>query len=70
MKYVTEIGSGSVIYIPSFIKSGSGIQNLIGEIYRQHEDSISLLLFFKRKKIGLKILLIRGISFFFIFPKI
>jgi hypothetical protein len=30
MKYAVEMGSGVMIYIPSFIKSGSGIQNLIG----------------------------------------
>jgi hypothetical protein len=30
MKYAVEMGSGSVIYIPSSIKIGSGIQKLIG----------------------------------------
>jgi hypothetical protein len=30
MKYAAEIGAGTMIYIPSFIKIGSGIQNLIG----------------------------------------
>jgi hypothetical protein len=30
MKYATEVGSGAVIYIPSFIKIGSGIQKLVG----------------------------------------
>jgi hypothetical protein len=25
-----EMGSGAMIYIPSFIQTGSGIQNLIG----------------------------------------
>jgi hypothetical protein len=29
MKYVVEMGSGAMIYIPSFIKIGSGIQKLI-----------------------------------------
>jgi hypothetical protein len=33
MKYAIEMGSGAVIYIPSFIKTGSGIQKLIGRIY-------------------------------------
>jgi hypothetical protein len=28
------MGSGAVIYIPSFIKIGSGIQKLIGGIHR------------------------------------
>jgi hypothetical protein len=30
MRYAVEIGSDAVIYIPSFIKIGSGIQKLIG----------------------------------------
>jgi hypothetical protein len=29
MKYAVEKGSGAMIYKPSFIKTGSGIQNLI-----------------------------------------
>jgi hypothetical protein len=29
MKYAVEMGSGAVMYIPSFIKIGSGIQKLI-----------------------------------------
>jgi hypothetical protein len=49
MKYAVEMGSGAVIYISSFIKAGSGIQMLIGGIYREHGDCISLLLFIIRK---------------------
>jgi hypothetical protein len=30
MKYTVLMGSGAMIYIPSFIKIGSGIQKLIG----------------------------------------
>jgi hypothetical protein len=30
MKYAVEMGSGVMIYIPSFIRTGSGIQKLIG----------------------------------------
>jgi hypothetical protein len=30
MKYAVEMGSGAMIYIPNFIKTGSGIQTLIG----------------------------------------
>jgi hypothetical protein len=38
MKYAVEMGSGVMIYIPSFIKTGSGIQTLIlGYTYR-HTD--------------------------------
>jgi hypothetical protein len=36
MKYVVEIGSGAMIYIPSFIKIGSGIQKLIRGDTQQH----------------------------------
>jgi hypothetical protein len=44
------MGSGAVIYLPSFIKIGSGIQKLIGGIHRQQCDLISL-----NKKSRLKI---------------
>jgi hypothetical protein len=30
MKYAVEMGSGAMICIPSFIKTGSGIQKLMG----------------------------------------
>jgi hypothetical protein len=32
MKYADEMGSVAVLYIPSFIKIGSGIQKLMGGI--------------------------------------
>jgi hypothetical protein len=32
MKYAVEMGSGVMIYIPNFIKIGSGIQKLMGGI--------------------------------------
>jgi hypothetical protein len=35
MKHAVEMSSGVMIYIPSFIKIGSGIQKLIGGIPRQ-----------------------------------
>jgi hypothetical protein len=35
MKYAVEMGSVSMIYIPSFIKIVSGIQKLMGGTYRQ-----------------------------------
>jgi hypothetical protein len=38
MKYAVKMGSVAMIYIPSFIKIGSGIQKLIGGIHR-HTDS-------------------------------
>jgi hypothetical protein len=40
MKYASEMDSVAIIYIPTFIKTGSGIQKLIGGT---HRDSISLL---------------------------
>jgi hypothetical protein len=30
MKYAVEMGSGAMLYTPSFIKIGSGIQKLMG----------------------------------------
>jgi hypothetical protein len=30
MKFAVEMGSGAMIYIPSFIKIGPGIEKLIG----------------------------------------
>jgi hypothetical protein len=39
MNYSTEMGSGAMIYIPSFMKIGSGIRKLIGGIHIQtHTD--------------------------------
>jgi hypothetical protein len=50
------MGSGVVIYVPSFIKIGSGVQNIIGgggiHTHRQQRDLISLLYFFKIWKMG------------------
>jgi hypothetical protein len=41
MKCAAEMGSGAMIYIPSFINTGSGIQKLIGGIHR-HPDSMEI----------------------------
>jgi hypothetical protein len=52
------MGSGAVIYVPSFIKTSSGVQKLIGEggiqrhTHRQQRDLISLLYYFKIRKVG------------------
>jgi hypothetical protein len=35
------MGSGAMVYTPSFIKIGSGIQKLIGRIHR-HTESIEI----------------------------
>jgi hypothetical protein len=38
MKYAVEMGSGAMIYIPSFIEIGSGIQNrLMKDTHRDRE---------------------------------
>jgi hypothetical protein len=59
LNYAVEMGSGAVIYVPSFIKIGSGVQELIRGIHRhthgQQGDLISLLLFFQNKESRLKI---------------
>jgi hypothetical protein len=39
MKHAVEMGSGAMIYTPSFINTGPGIQKLIWGIYR-HTDSM------------------------------
>jgi hypothetical protein len=41
MKYAIGMGSGAMIYIPSFINIGSGIQKLIRGIQR-HTDSMMI----------------------------
>jgi hypothetical protein len=48
------MGSGAVIYVPSFIKIGSGIQKLIWgtHTHRQQGDLINLVYFFKIRKAG------------------
>jgi hypothetical protein len=41
MKYAIEMGSGAMIYIPSFKKIGSGTKKLIVRIHR-HKDSTEI----------------------------
>jgi hypothetical protein len=45
VKYAVEMGSRAMIYIPSFVKIGSGIQKLMGggdsQTHRQHGDRMS-----------------------------
>jgi hypothetical protein len=36
VKYAVEMGSGAMIYIPSFIKIGSGIRKLIAGDSQTH----------------------------------
>jgi hypothetical protein len=37
-----EMGSGAMIYIPGFMKIGSGIQKLIGGIHRHTANTVIL----------------------------
>jgi hypothetical protein len=60
MKFAVEMGSGAMIYIPSFINIGSGIGKLMGgftdtQTSRQQGDRISLFLFFQNKESRLRI---------------
>jgi hypothetical protein len=48
MKYVIEMGPVAILYVPSFIKTGSGIRKLIGEEgtqTQQYGDCSSLFYF-------------------------
>jgi hypothetical protein len=60
MEYAVQMGSGAMIYIPSFIKIGFGIQKLIGgdaQTRRQKGDVINLLfIYFQSKEYGLKMM--------------
>jgi hypothetical protein len=40
MKYAAEMSSGIMIFIPSFMKIGSGIQKLRGGIQRHTESMV------------------------------
>jgi hypothetical protein len=54
MKYAVKMGSGTMIYIPNFVRIGSGIQELIAgthikthtQIHRQQGDLLSQFSFF------------------------
>jgi hypothetical protein len=59
MKYVVKMGSGAMVYTPSSMKIGSGIEKLLGgthtdtQTHRQQGDPRNILLFFQNKEIGL-----------------
>jgi hypothetical protein len=42
MKYAVEMGSGTMIYIPRFIKIGSGTQRLMGWGFHRRTDSMEI----------------------------
>jgi hypothetical protein len=50
------MGSGAVMYIPSFITVGLGIQKLTGEGIRRHADNMEIarlyVYFLQIKKVG------------------
>jgi hypothetical protein len=62
MKYAVEMGSSAVIYIPSFIKIGSGVQKRDIQTHRQRDDLISLCLFLQTKESKLKTTFITPIA--------
>jgi hypothetical protein len=41
MNYAVEVGSVIMIHMPSFMKTGLGIQKIIGEIHR-HTGSVEI----------------------------
>jgi hypothetical protein len=45
-KYTVEIGSGAMIYIPNFIKIGSGIQKLMDGVHRHIDNKVILQAYF------------------------
>jgi hypothetical protein len=55
MKYASEMGSGAMNHIPSFLEIGSAIEKLMGGgIYKEYGDLISLILRFQTKKSRIK----------------
>jgi hypothetical protein len=58
MKHASEMGPGAKIYIPSFIKTGSGIQKLMRGIHRHTESMVisqTYFILFSNKESRLKI---------------
>jgi hypothetical protein len=61
MSHAVEMGSSDMIHIPSFIKIGSGIQNLTGEEYTDTDSikNVYFHFFFKIRKERLKITILK-----------
>jgi hypothetical protein len=54
-KYAIQIDSDDMIYIPSFLKIGSGIQTLLGGYtHRYQDDNMSFIFFSQNKESRLK----------------
>jgi hypothetical protein len=63
MKYCIVMGSGVMTCTPSFIKIGSGVQNLLRFwFHRQHGGLINLFSFFQNKENRLIIVIMTRIS--------
>lgn len=46
MNHAVEVGSGVMMHVPSFMNTGSGIQQLMADgihTHRQHADYLSLV---------------------------
>jgi hypothetical protein len=59
MKYAIQMGSSGMIYIPSFISTGSGIEKVTrrdSQTHRYHGGHISLVSFFSKYGSRLKII--------------
>jgi hypothetical protein len=60
MNYITVMGSGVLVYIPSSMKTGWAIRMLLGEVHmptrhtHRPRDIVNLQLFFQNKQIRLK----------------
>jgi hypothetical protein len=53
MKYTVEIGSGAVIDLPGFLKTGSGIHKLTkGYRHTDYNHKPNFVFFFKIRKLG------------------
>jgi hypothetical protein len=54
MQYAIEMGSGAMIYIPTIIKIGKGIQKLVGWVKHTDSKVISQTYFYflKIRKVG------------------
>jgi hypothetical protein len=64
MKHAIEIGSGAMMYVPSFVKTGSGIQKLFGQdTHTEDGDHISLI-----RKVGQKLKVACEITLLSVFP--
>jgi hypothetical protein len=52
MNYAVEMASCDMMYVPDFVKISSGVQQLLRSTHIHRGDFVSLLKFFKIKKVG------------------